>query len=310
MDAAGAAIRDEEHLERIRALVIPPAWQDVWISPNPSARIQATGVDAAGRTQYRYHASFRAAQERAKFERLLDFAKVLPALRTTTARHLRGEPYEHEWTCALAVGLVNKAWFRVGSDRHARRSRTYGVTTLTKRHAFVDGDEVQFRFRTKNRTLVRRTIRSTTLARGVSSLLELSGGSRLFRYERDGELYPLTGAQLNDYLGEHMGDGFTAKDFRTWGGTLLAATELARHGPSENEPEAKRTLAAVMRAVGQELGNTPAVARASYVSPSVVDAFLAGRTLEDFRSSNGRAPRRNLTTDERALVSLLRSQRR
>ncbi len=308
MDAAGAAIRDEEHLERIRALVIPPAWQDVWISPNPTARIQATGVDAAGRTQYRYHASFRAAQERAKFERLLDFADGLPALRTTTARHLRGEPYEHEWTCALAVGLVNKAWFRVGSDRHARRSRTYGVTTLTKRHASVDGDEVQFRFRAKNRTLVRRTIRSTTLARGVANLLELSGGSRLFRYERDGELYALTGAQLNDYLGEHMGDGFTAKDFRTWGGTLLAATELARHGPAEDEPAAKRTLSAVMRAVGQELGNTPTVARASYVSPSVVDAFLAGRTLEDFRSSNGRAQRRNLTTDERALVSLLRSE--
>ena len=201
VNAAGAAIRDEEHLERIRALVIPPAWQDVWISPNPSARIQATGVDAAGRTQYRYHASFRAAQERAKFERLLDFAKVLPALRTTTARHLRGEPYEHEWTCALAVGLVNKAWFRVGSDRHARRSRTYGVTTLTKRHASVEGDEVQFRFRTKNRTLVRRTIRSAPLARGVADLLDLAGGSRLFRYERDGELYPLTGAQLNEYLG-------------------------------------------------------------------------------------------------------------
>ena len=310
MTAAGAAIRDEEHLERIRALAIPPAWQDVWISPNPGARIQATGVDAAGRTQYRYHASFRAARERAKFERLLEFAQALPALRTTTSRHLRGEPYEHDWTAALAVGLVNKAWFRVGSDRHTKRSRTYGVTTLTKRHASVDGDEVQFRFRTKNRSLVRRTIRSATLARGVSNLLELPGGSRLFRYERDGTLYALTGAQLNDYLGEHMGDEFTAKDFRTWGGTLLAATELARHGPAADEAESKRTLAAVMRAVGKELGNTAAVARSSYVSPAVVDAFLAGRTLEDFRSPNGRAPRRNLTMDERALVRLLRAESR
>jgi DNA topoisomerase-1 len=310
VNAAGAAIRDEEHLARIRALAIPPAWQEVWISPNPGARIQATGVDAAGRTQYRYHASYRAAQERAKFERLLDFARALPALRTTTTRHLRGEPYEHEWTCALAVGLVNKGWFRVGSDRYAQRSRTYGVTTLMKRHASVDGDEVQFRFRTKNRAFVRRTIRSAPLARGVADLLELPGGSRLFRYQRDGEVYALSSAQLNDYLGEHMGDGFTAKDFRTWGGTLLAATELARGGPAANESEAKRTLAAVMRAVGKELGNTPAVARSSYVSPVVVDAFLAGRTLADFRGSKNGAPRRNLTLDERALVSLLRAESR
>ena len=306
MTAAGAPIRDEEHLERIRDLAIPPAWHDVWISPNPGARIQATGVDSVGRTQYRYHASFRAAQERAKFERLLDFAKALPALRTTTARHLRGEPYEREWVCALAVGLVNKAWFRVGSDRHARRSRTYGITTLTKRHADVNGDEVQFCFRAKNRRLVRRTIRSPTLARGVADLLVLPGGSRLFRYEREGEVAALTARQLNEYLGEHMGDGFTVKDFRTWGGTLLAASELARHGPVANEREAKRVLGAAMRAVGAELGNTATVARQSYVSPLVVDAFLAGPTLEDFRRSNGRAPRRNLTADERALVSLLR----
>ena len=310
MNAAGEPIRDEEHLERIRSLVIPPAWQEVWISPNPGARIQATGVDAAGRTQYRYHASFRAAQERAKFERLLDFAKALPTLRTTTARHLRGEVFELEWTSALAVGLVNKAWFRVGSDRHARRSRTYGITTLTKRHAVVSGDEVQFCFRAKNRKLVRRTIRNSTLARGVGDLLELPGGSRLFRYERDGELFALTGPQLNDYLGEHMGDGFTVKDFRTWGGTLLAASELARHGPVDDEREAKRALAAAMRVVGQELGNTATVARESYVSPLVVDAFLAGRTLEDFRRSNGRGPRRHLSVDERSLVSLLRSESR
>ena len=169
---------------------------------------------------------------------------------------------------------------------------------------------MQFRFRAKNRKLVRRTIRSSTLARGVAGLLELPGGSRLFRYEREGELVALTGPHLNEYLGEHMGDGFTVKDFRTWGGTLLAASELARHGPVEDEREAKRVLAATMRAVGQELGNTATVARESYVSPLVVDAFLAGRTLEDFRGSNGRGPRRNLTVDERALVNLLRSESR
>ena len=310
VDAAGAEIRDEEQLERIRALAIPPAWREVWISPNPRARIQATGIDAAGRKQYRYHASFRAAQERAKFERLLDFAKALPRLRTTASRHLRGEPLERDWTCALAVGLVNKTWFRVGSDRHARRTRTYGVTTLTKRHVSVDGDVVEFCFRAKNRRLVRRSVRSVALASGVDQLLALPGGGRLLRYERDGELIALTGAALNEYLEEHMGDGFTAKDFRTWGGTLLAASELARRGPAGDERAAKRTITSVMRAVGHELGNTPAVARDSYVSPAVIDAYLEGRTLQDFRASNGRPPRRNLTADERALVRLLRAATR
>ena len=308
MTASGDEVRDEAQLERIRALAIPPAWNEVWISPNPRARIQATGIDAAGRKQYRYHASFRAAQDRAKFEQLLDFAKALPDLRATTSRHLRNGVGERDWTCALAVGLVNKAWFRVGSDRHTRRSRTYGVTTLTKRHASVERDEVQFCFRAKNRRLVRRTIRNATLARGVARLLGLPGGGRLFRYERDGELVALSAPDLNEYLAENMGDGFTAKDFRTWGGTLLAASELARHGPAEDERATKRTIAAVMRSVGEELGNTAAVARESYVSPAVIDAYLDGRTLDDYQRASRRPPR--LSQDERALVRLLRAAAR
>ncbi len=306
--ASGEEVCDEEQLERIQALVIPPAWREVWISSNPRARVQATGVDAAGRKQYRYHASFRAAQDRAKYEQLLDFAKALPDLRATTTRHLRDAAHDRDWTCALAVGLVNKTWFRVGSDRHTRRSRTYGVTTLTKRHASVDGDEVEFCFRAKNRRLVRRTIRNAALARGVARLLDLPGGGRLFRYERDGELVALTADELNEYLAENMGDGFTAKDFRTWGGTLLAASELARRGASEDERESKRTIAAVMRSVGEELGNTAAVARESYVSPAVIDAYLDGRTLEDYRRATRRPPR--LSRDERALVRLLRAAAR
>lgn len=308
VDSSGREIRDEEQLERIRSLVIPPAWRDVWISPSPRARIQATGIDAAGRKQYRYHESYRAARERAKFDRLLHFADALPRLRGRASQHLRRDPLEREWTCALAIGLVNKAWFRVGTDTHARRSRTYGVTTLTKRHVSVVADEVRFCFRTKNRKLVRRSIQDATLATCMAELLEVPG-ARVFRYEREGELVALTGQQLNAYLGEHMGDGFTAKDFRTWGGTLLAATELARRGPAPDERAATRTVAAVMRTVATELGNTPAVARASYVSPSVVDAYLGGRTLEEFRSPNGSVPRR-LSADERALVALLRSTRR
>jgi DNA topoisomerase I len=305
VDSRGRPIQDEAALERIQGLVIPPAWTDVWISPNAGAKLQATGVDAAGRRQYLYHPDFRAAQERAKFERLLHFAKSLPTLRGRARRHLALGPYERDWACAIAVGLVNDAWFRVGTDRHARTSRTYGITTLTKRHVSIAGGTIEFRFRGKNATLVKRKVENPRLARELRRLVALENGSRLFRYERDGETYNLTAAVLNEYLGENLGNGFTAKDFRTWGGTLLAAVELGKHGPAASETEAKRVLAAVMRKVSRDLGNTPAVARASYVSPVVVDHYLAGRTLEDFRPKSRKA---NLRADEAALLRMLRSR--
>ena len=233
----------------------------------------------------------------------------MPALRAATSRHLQLGPYERDWACAIAVTLVNHAWFRVGTDRHARTSRTYGITTLTKRHVTISGDEIRFSFRGKNRKLIVRTVGNATLAPEVAHLVELQNGARLFRYERDGETFNLTSALLNEYLGEHLGNGFTAKDFRTWGGTLLAAVELAGHGPPESEPQADRVLAAVMRKVGDELGNTAAVARGSYVSPLVVDHYRAGRTIEDFRPKPGSRTAR-LRADEVALLRMLRSKTR
>ena len=307
VDSRGGRIQDEAALERIRSLVIPPAWKDVWISPNAGAKLQATGIDAAGRRQYLYHPDFRAAQDRAKFDRLLHFARSLPALRSRTTQHLRLGPFERDWACALAVLLVNHAWFRVGSDRHARNSRTYGITTLTKRHVTIAGDRIEFRFRGKNGKLVSRTVESKALARELRELVALENGSRLFRYEREDAIFNVTAAVLNDYIGEHLGNGFTAKDFRTWGGTLLAAVELAKHGPPESDAEADRVLAGVMRKVGRELGNTPAVARSSYVSPTVVEHYRAGRTLEDFRSRSRSRPAR-LRSDEAALLRLLRAK--
>ena len=306
VDSRGRPIRDEDALERIRDLAIPPAWTDVWISPNAGAKLQATGEDAAGRRQYLYHERFRAAQEREKFERLLRFGARLPALRSRLARDLRLGPYEQEWACALALRLVNKAWFRVGSDRHARSSRTYGITTLTKRHLTLSGDEIAFCFRGKNRRLVRHTLRNASLARELAALLELPGGARLFRFEREGELANLTAPLLNEYIGERLGEGFSAKDFRTWGGTLVAAATLARHGAPGDDAEANRALASAMRKVGAELGNTPAVARSSYVSPVVVEHYLAGRTIDDFRP---RSRRSGLSADEHALLRMLRSRR-
>jgi DNA topoisomerase-1 len=254
VDAHGRPVRGEDKLERIASLAIPPAWRDVWISPSPGARLQATGLDRAGRRQYLYHPSYREAQEHAKFDRLVRFGELLPELRKSVARHIELGPYEPEWACAAAVTLINRSWFRVGSERSARSARTYGVTTLYKRHAAVRGRRVTFAFAAKGRSRVRTTLVDEELAAAVRSLLELEGGSRLFRYEREGGASNLTAATLNEYLAEHMGGGFTAKDFRTWGGTLTAAVALAERGPSDSEGEAKRVLAAVMRRVGEELG--------------------------------------------------------
>ena len=310
VDARDRPISDEPRLQRIESLAIPPAWRDVWISPNPAARLQATGVDRAGRRQYLYHPAYRAAQEEKKYDRLVLFGERLPALRETIRKHVELGPYERDWACGLAVTLVNRGWFRVGSERYVRAGRTYGITTLTKRHVSVRGHRVEFRFPSKQRLLVRRTLVDDELGDAVRSLLELPGGSRLFRFEREGSLANLTGPMLNAYIGEHLAEGYTAKDFRTWGGTLEAAQGLAEHGPPESASDERRILAAVMRRVGAELGNTPAVARASYVSPAVVEQWRDGRTLEDFRERRPRVVSlRGLDEEEAALLSLLRSWR-
>jgi DNA topoisomerase-1 len=311
-DSRGNRIDDPDALERIESLAIPPAWRDVWISPRPGAKLQATGFDSAGRRQYLYHPDFRAAQEEAKFESLIRFGEKLPELREAMAEDLELDPLDPDRVCAVAVRLINLGWFRVGSDRYARRHRTFGITTLRKRHVTVRGHTITFRFLSKGRAQVHRTIADEELADEVRGLLRLDGGTRLFRYSMNGDLCDLTGARLNDYIGMHMGDDFTAKDFRTWGGTLLAAIALAEHGPAETEAEAKRTITAVMRKVGEQLGNTPAVCRASYVSPAVVDQYLEGRTIEDFRPRHLRvvgARDIGLDREEEALLSLLRSWR-
>ena len=310
VDAHDRPITDEEKLERIERLVIPPAWKDVWISPNPRAKLQATGVDRAGRRQYLYHPAYRAAQEERKYDRLVTFGERLPELRETLTTHLALGPYEPDWACALAVSLVNRAWFRVGSERYARTSRTYGVTTLWKRHASVRGRRVDFRFRSKQRLLVRRTVVDAQLAGAVRALLDYPGGPRLFRFDRNGRPANLTGAILNEYIADHLAEGYTAKDFRTWGGTLEAALAFAEHGPPASASDERRTIAAVMRRVGAELGNTAAVARASYVSPAVVEQWRDGRTLEHFRERRLRVvTARGLEEEEAALLSLLRSWR-
>jgi len=280
-------------------------------SASPRSKLQATGVDAAGRKQYRYHDAFRAKQEEAKYEKLIRFAERLPDLRLALGEHMTRDPLDELRVCAVAVRLINLAWFRVGSDRHTKRSRTFGVTTLRKSHVSVRGTRVRFTFKAKGRVQVRTALVDVELAEAIRELLK-APGSRLFRYEDEGVLRNLTDRRLNEYVKEFMGEDFSCKDFRTWGGTLTAAIELAERGPVEGVGEQKRVVAAVMRKVGQRLGNTPTVARNSYVSPAVVEQYLDGRTIEDFRPRNLRivtARDIGLDPEEQATLSLLRSWR-
>ena len=310
VDSGGRRVADEAQLERIRALAIPPAWQDVWIASGARAKLQATGYDAAGRKQYLYHASYRARQEQAKYDKLIRFAERLPTLREVMADDMSLAGLPEEKVAAIAVRLINLGWFRVGSDRYAKSSRTFGITTLHKRHVTVRGSRISFRYRGKHSVLVHSAIVDAELAAAVRELLEVPG-SRLFRFERAGVRCNLDGRRLNRYIQAQLGDEFSAKDFRTWGGTLIAAVALAEQGPASGG-EAKRRIAAVMRTVGRQLGNTPAVARSSYVSPAVIEQYLDGRTIDDFRPRKLRvvgARATGLDPEERATLSLLRSWR-
>jgi DNA topoisomerase-1 len=314
-DARGRLIADPAKVERIERLAIPPAWREVWISPSARAKLQATGRDKAGRKQYLYHPDFRAAQEQAKYDRLIGFAEKLPQLRATMAEHLDNDGLDRERVSAIALRLINVGWFRVGSERYARESGTYGITTLTKRHVSVRGNRIALSFRGKHKIQVRTTLVDEELAAAMKELLAVKG-ARVFEYEWEGALYNLTSKRLNDYVKLYLGADYTAKDFRTWGGTLTAAVAFAeragRHGFPETATDEKRSVAAVMRRVAEQLGNTPAVCRTSYVSPAVVEQYLEGRTLEDFRPRHLRvvgAREIGLDAEELALLRLLRSWR-
>ena len=311
-DANGREITDERKLERIRSLAIPPAWKDVWISPSARAKLQATGVDSAGRKQYLYHPAYRARQEQAKYDKLIRFAERLPQLREAMTEHIALDGLPPEKVAAIATRLVNLGWFRVGGDRYAKKSRTFGITTLRKSHVAVRGSRVSFRYRGKHSIMLRSAVVDAELAAAVKELLALPG-PRLFQYEQpDGTRCNLDQRRLNEYVKTYLGEEFTVKDFRTWGGTMLAAIGLAERDPPENPTQAKKRIAAVMRNVAEKLGNTPAVARSSYVSPAVVEQYLDGRTIDDFRPRHLRvvgARDAGLDREEQATLSLLRSWR-
>jgi DNA topoisomerase-1 len=312
-DARGREITDDAILERIDKLRIPPAWRDVRISPRPTAKLQATGYDKAGRKQYLYSAEYRAQQEQAKFDKLVRFGERLPDIRAAMSAHMDREALDRDRVAAVALRLINLGWFRPGSERYAKESRTFGITTLRKGHIDVRGHRVRLDFRAKHKVRVRSVLVDAELAESIRELKELRGGARLFRFRNGNEeLVNLTERHLNDYVQQHMGDEFSVKDFRTWGGTLLAGIGLAEHGTVASETGAKKAVVAVCRSVAERLGNTPAVCRASYISPPVIDQYLDGRTLDDFRPRHLRvvsARDSGLDREELALLSLLRSWR-
>jgi DNA topoisomerase-1 len=313
-DTGGRRITDESKRVRIEALAIPPAWKDVWISPRATAKLQATGYDAAGRKQYLYAAEYRAQQEQAKYDKLIRFGEGLPALREAMALHFDQEEFDRERVSAIALRLIELGWFRVGSERYVRDG-TFGVTTLLRRHVTVRGRRICLSFPAKHGIRVRSELVDAELATAIRRLLEIRG-PRVFKYEWEDSIYNLTSKRLNDYVKIYLGEEFSAKDFRTWGGTLLAALYFAervdKSGFPDSDAEQKRSISSVMRRVAKQLGNTPTVTRSSYVSPAVIEQYLDGRTIDDFRPSHLRvvsARDPSLSPEEQAVLSLLRSWR-
>jgi DNA topoisomerase-1 len=309
-DADGRRIRDRDTIERIRRIAIPPAWTEVWICPDPNGRIQATGRDARGRKQYRYHPRYRSRRDRAKFERLIAFARALPAIRDQVERDLARSGLPREKVVAAVVRLLELTLIRVGNDEYARLNRSFGLTTLRNRHAAVEGTEITFRFRGKSGRQHEVGLRDRRLAAVVRRCRDLPG-QELFQYVgEDAVPQDIASDDVNDYLAA-IAPGITAKDFRTWAGTVLAYRALRAIGKGSTDREKQRNLAAAIRETADNLGNTPAVARQAYVHPAVVDAYLDGRirtALVTAAEDTDDPPGATDPHEERAVVALLRAR--
>lgn len=311
-DAKGRVIKDEAELERLRSLVIPPAWKHVRISPSARSRLQAIGIDTSGRVQYIYHPQFAAHQQRKKYEKIERFGEHLPALRRKTNEDINLEGFPRERVLAVIVRLINELYFRIGSEKSVRRYRTYGVTTLRNRHLEIKrGGRLHFNFVGKHHIRHRRIVVDEELAMLMNDIKKL-GGSRLFNYvDEEGKVHPVKPRDVNEYIKTATSPEFSAKDFRTWGGTLLAAVELAEIGKAEDEKQAKSSLVKAVKRVAERLGNTPTVCRGCYIHPKVLESYQQGITLEEFRRRVERSIRRiqpEYEIEELALLKMLRAQ--
>ncbi|HEX6547900.1 MAG TPA: DNA topoisomerase IB [Candidatus Dormibacteraeota bacterium] len=306
-DPDGRQVRDRSTLERIRSLAIPPAWTAVWISADPRGHIQATGRDARGRKQYRYHPRWRQVRDENKYGRMVDFARALPRIRRRVARDLRRRGLPREKVLATVVRLLETTLMRVGNEEYARDNESFGLTTLRDRHARIRGRQVQLYFRGKGGKEHRIGVSDPRIARVVRACQELPG-QELFQYVGgDGERHRISSDDVNDYIRSIAGEGFSAKDFRTWAGTVLAARALRDLEEFDTEAQAKRNVVHAIESVAKQLGNTRDVCRKCYVHPTLLDAYLDGGLVEQLEA-RGQSSLRGLPSEEAAVLALIQQR--
>jgi len=283
LDAKGEPVEDEATLKRIKSLVIPPAWTDVWICPQANGHLQATGRDARGRKQYRYHPKWRNVRDEVKYERMINFGKSLPTIRAEVDKALKQPGLPREKMLATIVYLLEATMMRVGNEEYARTNKSFGLTTLRNRHVKVDGSDVEFKFRGKSGVYHKIHVHDRRLARIIRSTRDLPG-QELFQYiDEEGETHSIDSSDVNEYLRTITGEDYTAKDFRTWSGTVLAALALQEFEKFDSETQAKKNIVRAIESVAEKLGNTPSICRKCYVHPAVLDAYLEGSVLEAMR---------------------------
>jgi DNA topoisomerase I len=303
--ADGKTIRDDKELKRIRSLAIPPAYTDVWICPSPNGHIQATGRDARGRKQYRYHPKWREVRDETKFGRMLAFSAALPKIRARVERDLSLSGLPREKVLATVVRLLECTCIRVGNDEYAKSNRSFGLTTLQDRHVEISGSSLRFEFRGKSGKVHKVDLNDRRLARIVERCQDLPGED-LFQYlDDDGVQQTVGSGDVNDYIREISGEGFTAKDFRTWAGTLLAVEALTTIGAFSTQRAAKSNVLRAIDQVSEHLNNTRAVCRKYYVHPAVLESYMEGKLLEHLGTGSKQSVKGDLATDESAVVRLL-----
>ena len=288
LDQKGKPIRDEQRLLRIKRLAIPPAWTEVWICPSSNGHIQATGRDARRRKQYRYHERWREIRDENKYDRLVNFGKALPKIRKRLKRDLALKGLPREKVLATIVQLLERSFIRVGNEEYARENKSFGLTTMQDRHVDVKGSKLRFRFRGKSGRQHEVDVTDRRIARIVSNLQDLPGQS-LFQYVDDeGKVRDITSQNVNEYLREITGEDFTAKDFRTWSGTVLAAIALNAAGEFETKKQAKANIKNAIEAVAKVLGNTPAICRQCYIHPAILETYLNGDSIDGLKQETAK----------------------
>jgi DNA topoisomerase-1 len=276
LDPDGKAVKDPGTLKRIRALAVPPAWTEVWICPFAEGHIQATGRDAKGRKQYRYHADFRAVREDGKYEHMLDFAVALPQIRETVSKHMARRDLSRECVLATIVQLLETTLIRVGNGEYAKQNKSYGLTTLKDPHVRIEGSAIRFQFLGKSGKTWRLQVNDRRVAKIVRACQEIPG-QQLFQYlDGEGNRQGITSSDVNAYLREISGQDITAKDFRTWAGTVLAAVALQEFSEIDSQAKAKKNLKAAIESVATRLGNTVTICRKCYIHPEIINSYLAG----------------------------------